>query len=149
MEQHSCTKIISDFTTNCYSYVLLLFSAEKRVNRLYDTPRKLAGLNLTVIYRLRRGTHFFLALPTPNPAHTVRKHEQMATATGRPCEGWSSKAMVILVEVKCCSGKYTGVRWTSCVLVLVVPETRRCRDEQGVAKCSLYTPFAQCKPDIF
>lgn len=44
------------------------------------------------------GTHFFLIMPTPNPAHTVTKHEQMATAMGRPCAGWSSMVMDMLVE---------------------------------------------------
>lgn len=41
-------------------------------------------------------THFFLAIPTPNPAHVVTKTLQMATAMGSPCAGVSSMLIVIL-----------------------------------------------------
>lgn len=49
----------------------------------------------------RSETHFFLTMPTPNPAHVVTKTLQMATAIGRPCAGVNSTLIVILKERLC------------------------------------------------
>lgn len=68
-------------------------------------------------------THFFLAAPTPNPAHTVRKQEQMATATGSPCEGWITTLMVILANSK--DAADFGLANMRCVVVCPGGERKR------------------------